>query len=96
MMKIEERFSENTIREWIGTYILIINDYGTSTVKPIIPITKNELTTENFAMLHDVVLYTINDFKWYGEDGLDLDFFVSMIVNFLLIAIVYLMKFFVY
>ena len=65
-----ERLSPKTKRELIGLYT---PTYGNHGCVPIIS-SKEPLTSENFGLVENDVIYTANDFRWYEEDGSCRDF----------------------
>lgn len=66
MKKLNERFSEETLRQLMGLYIINSN----SECFPLVP-SEKPLTVDNFGLLEDDVIYTAEDFQWCEEDGSD-------------------------
>lgn len=66
MKKLNERFSEETLRQLMGIYVINTN----SEWFPLVP-SEKPLTVDNFGLLEDDVIYTAEDFQWCEEDGSD-------------------------
>lgn len=67
MKQLNERFSEETLRQMMGLYFFDGSDWLS-----FVP-SENHLTDDNFGFMEDGIIYTAEDFRWYEKDGNDRD-----------------------
>ena len=74
MENINDVFSPEVKKALQGVYVHTYNsggyDYG---CVPVLPV-KEALTPDNFFLIAGEFRYTVDDFRWYDEDGSDRDF----------------------